>query len=89
MIDPQVRQAQLNAKAHQVEEGFGLFFGLVILCRLHLGLCLCFFVPTLFQGKVPDTWKLGLPVTLLGLPGLVNLKKTGKAIDKGFALEHQ
>ena len=89
MTDQQIRQAQLNAKAHQVEEGAMLLFGAVVLCRIHLVLCMLIFIPTLFAGKVPGTWKLGLPVTLVGLPGLINMKKTSKLADEGFALEHQ
>ena len=89
MTDQQIRQAQLNAKAHQLEEGSMFLLGAVLLCRIHLVLCMLIFIPTLFQGRVPGTWKLGLPVTLVGLPGLINIKKMGKLLDESFVLEHQ
>jgi len=68
-------QAILNAKAHSMQQGANLITGIVYLARLHLVFCAVAFIWTAADGKVSETWKLGLPVTLLGAPALVNAKK--------------
>ena len=89
MIDSQIRQAQLNASAQTIEEGRNLVGGIVFLSRIHLGLCAIIFATCVAQGTVGATWKLGLPVTALGLPGLINFKKLSDKADKGFALQNE
>ena len=63
-------QAILNAKAHTMQHGTNLIGGAVYLCRFHLAFCAFCFIWTAAEGKIAQTWKLGLPVTLLGAPPL-------------------
>ena len=66
---------QVDAKT--IADGMDLYLArnFVLAARVWLGFCLICFIWTAAENKVSETWKLGLPVTLLGLPGLANIKK--------------
>ena len=89
MTDQQIRQAQLNAKAQTHEDALCFGLGLIVLCRCHLVVCAILFLSAVAGKSVQESWMFGVPVTALGLPGLINFKKVKEASDKAFALEHQ